>query len=81
MGIGSIFIATFSFVRPIIFIDLNYQFFVNRSIMSAPVTKFKTVEKVDRIYRILSVESHHGFPVVDHHSDEVCTFFLYPSYS
>jgi hypothetical protein len=39
--------------------------------MSAPLIKFKTVEKVDKIHQILSVESHHGFPVVDHHSDEV----------
>jgi hypothetical protein len=39
--------------------------------MSAPVIKLKTVEKVDKIYQILSSESHHGFPVVDHHSDEV----------
>jgi hypothetical protein len=39
--------------------------------MSAPVIKLKTVEKVDQIYRVLSTESHHGFPVVDHHSDEV----------
>lgn len=39
--------------------------------MSTPVIKFKSVEKVDKIYRVLSVESHHGFPVVDHHSDEV----------
>lgn len=41
--------------------------------MSAPVIKFKTVEKVDEIYRVLRVESHHGFPVVDHHTDEVCS--------
>jgi len=39
--------------------------------MSAPVIQFKTIEKVDTIYRTLSVESHHGFPVVDHHSNEV----------
>jgi hypothetical protein len=39
--------------------------------MSAPVIKLKTVEKVDKIYRVLSIESHHGFPVVDHHLDEV----------
>jgi len=54
--------------------------------MSAPVIQFKTIEKVDTIYRTLSVESHHGFPVVDHHSDEVeskmffvniCRWFLY----
>jgi hypothetical protein len=44
--------------------------------MSAPVIKFKTVEKVDRIYRVLCVESHHGFPVVDHRSDEVGVFFV-----
>ena len=41
--------------------------------MSAPVIKFQTIEKVDRIYQILRHESHHGFPVVDHHLDEVCT--------
>jgi len=39
--------------------------------MSAPVIKLKTVEKVDKIYQMLRVESHHGFPVVDHRSDEV----------
>jgi hypothetical protein len=44
--------------------------------MSAPVIKFKTVEKVDKIYQILSSESHHGFPVVDHHSNEVWIFPL-----
>lgn len=41
--------------------------------MSAPVMKFQTIEKVDRIYQILRHESHHGFPVVDQHPDEVCT--------
>jgi CBS domain-containing protein len=41
-----------------------------RSIMSTPVIQLKTVEKVEKIYRILRAESHHGFPVVDHRSDE-----------
>lgn len=59
------------------FIYLKFHFF-DRGIMSAPVIKFKTVEKVDKIYQILSAESHHGFPVVDHHSNEVriSLFFL-----
>ncbi|CAF0877320.1 unnamed protein product [Rotaria sordida] len=40
------------------------------NIMSAPVIQLKTVEKVENIYHILRTESHHGFPVVDHHTDE-----------
>ena len=39
--------------------------------MSTPVIRFKSIEKVERIYQVLCVESHHGFPVVDHRSDEV----------
>ncbi|CAF4372932.1 unnamed protein product [Rotaria magnacalcarata] len=41
------------------------------SIMSAPVIQIKTVEKVENIYCILRSESHHGFPVVDHHADNI----------
>ncbi|CAF3295650.1 unnamed protein product [Rotaria socialis] len=41
------------------------------SIMSAPVIQIKTVEKVENIYCILRSESHHGFPVVDHHEDNI----------
>jgi hypothetical protein len=59
-------------------------FMFDRSIMSAPVIKLKTVEKVDKIYQILRAESHHGFPVVDHHSDEVrifiCFYHTYQNY-
>jgi hypothetical protein len=44
--------------------------------MSTPVISFKTIEKVDKIYQILCVESHHGFAVVDHHSDEVRIFVI-----
>lgn len=39
--------------------------------MSTPVIQLKTIEKVEKIYEILRAESHHGFPVVDHRSDEV----------
>ncbi|CAF3399220.1 unnamed protein product [Rotaria sp. Silwood1] len=40
------------------------------SIMSTPVIQLKTIEKVENVYRILRNESHHGFSVVDHHTDE-----------
>ena len=45
--------------------------FVHRNIMSTPVIQFKTIERVETIYKILRTESHHGFPVVDHHTDQV----------
>lgn len=47
--------------------------------MSTPVIRFKTIERVETIYKILRSESHHGFPVVDHHSDEV-SFFSFHSF-
>ena len=43
--------------------------------MSTPVIKFKAIEKVEMIYQTLRIESHHGFPVVDHHTDEVWMLF------
>ena len=56
-------------------------FMFHRSIMSAPVIKLNTIENVERIYEILRTESHHGFPVVDHRSDEVRIFIgFYPTY-
>ncbi|CAF4115421.1 unnamed protein product [Adineta steineri] len=56
------------------FLPWQSEVFLSRlsalSVMSAPVTKLKTVEKVETIFRVLRAESHHGFPVVDHHADE-----------
>lgn len=37
----------------------------------------RTIEKVENIYKILRTESHHGFPVVDHHTDEVEIYIIY----
>ena len=44
--------------------------------MSTPVIQFKAIEKVEKIFRILRTESHHGFPVVDYQLDEVRLFFI-----
>ena len=46
------------------------------SIMSHPVTAFRTRESVGRIIDILKAETHNGFPVVDDYDPFVEQVFI-----
>ena len=77
MGIGNLLLSIICSVRDReTFAPVNHHhlscsvIWMSRSIMSTPVIQLKSIEKVEKIYQILRAESHHGFPVVDHRSDE-----------